>query len=81
MDFLIPLELSLSRRRPFFAKTLGDYLPIYPVKGYSMTKYIRVNVNRGYGYGALDSFNEGLDFARCGYRPYVAIFNFDAQKN
>ena len=33
--------------------------------------------NRGYGYGALDSFNEGLDFARSGYRPYVAIFNFD----
>ena len=39
--------------------------------------FIYLPENRGYGYGALDSFNEGLDFARSGYRPYVAIFNFD----
>ena len=39
--------------------------------------FIHLPENRGYGYGALDSFNEGLDFARSGYRPYVAIFNFD----
>ena len=39
--------------------------------------FIYLPENRGYGYGALDSFNEGLDFARTGYRPYVAIFNFD----
>ena len=39
--------------------------------------FIHLPENRGYGYGALDSFNEGLDFARTGYRPYVAIFNFD----
>ena len=39
--------------------------------------FICLPENRGYGYGALDSFNEGLDFARTGYRPYVAIFNFD----
>ena len=39
--------------------------------------FIYLPENRGYGYGALDSFNEGLDFARAGYRPYVAIFNFD----
>ena len=39
--------------------------------------FIYLPENRGYGYGALDSFNEGLDFARSGYRSYVAIFNFD----
>ena len=39
--------------------------------------FIYLPENRGYGYGALDSFNEGLDFARSGYSPYVAIFNFD----
>ena len=39
--------------------------------------FIYIPENRGYGYGALDAFNEGLEFARMGYRPYVAIFNFD----
>ena len=45
--------------------------------GIGENTFIYLPENRGYGYGALDSFNEGLDFARCGYRPYVAIFNFD----
>ncbi len=39
--------------------------------------FIHLPENTGYGYGALDSFNVGLEFARTGYRPYVAIFNFD----
>ena len=39
--------------------------------------FIYLPENTGYGYGALDSFNSGLEFARSGYRPYVAIFNFD----
>ena len=39
--------------------------------------FIYLPENRGYGYGALDAFNKGLEFARSGYRPYVAIFNFD----
>ena len=39
--------------------------------------FIYLPENTGYGYGALDSFNAGLEFARSGYRPYVAIFNFD----
>ena len=45
--------------------------------GIGENTFIYLPENRGYGYGALDSFNEGLDFARSGYRPYVAIFNFD----
>ena len=45
--------------------------------GIGENTFIYLPENRGYGYGALDSFNEGLDFARCGYRPYVDIFNFD----
>ena len=45
--------------------------------GVGENTFIYLPENRGYGYGALDAFNEGLDYARCGYRPYVAIFNFD----
>ena len=45
--------------------------------GIGENTFIYLPENRGYGYGALDAFNEGLDFARCGYRPYIAIFNFD----
>ena len=45
--------------------------------GIGENTFIYLSENRGYGYGALDSFNKGLEFARSGYRPYVAIFNFD----
>ena len=45
--------------------------------GIGENTFIYLPENRGYGYGALDGFNKGLDFARAGYRPYVAIFNFD----
>ena len=45
--------------------------------GIGENTFIYLPENRGYGYGALDAFNKGLEFARSGYRPYVAIFNFD----
>lgn len=45
--------------------------------GIGENTFIYLPENRGYGYGALDGFNKGLEFARAGYRPYVAIFNFD----
>lgn len=45
--------------------------------GIGENTFIYLPENRGYGYGALDGFNEGLGFAAAGYRPYVAIFNFD----
>ena len=45
--------------------------------GIGENTFIYLPENTGYGYGALDGFNEGLGFAAAGYRPYVAIFNFD----
>tara|TARA_Y100000310_G_scaffold344443_1_gene457242 strand:+ start:9544 stop:10401 length:858 start_codon:yes stop_codon:yes gene_type:complete len=45
--------------------------------GIGENTFIYLPKNNGYGYGALDGFNEGLRFAAAGYRPYVAIFNFD----
>jgi GT2 family glycosyltransferase len=45
--------------------------------GIGENTFIHLPENTGYGYGALDGFNEGLGFAAAGYRPYVAIFNFD----
>ena len=45
--------------------------------GIGENTFIYLPENTGYGYGALDGFNAGLGFAAAGYRPYVAIFNFD----
>ena len=45
--------------------------------GVGENNFIFIPENRGYGYGALDAFNEGLDFAECIQRPIVALFNFD----
>jgi hypothetical protein len=50
-----------------------DELP----SGIGENTFIRINENRGYGLGALDAINEGLAFAASGYRPIVALFNFD----
>ena len=39
--------------------------------------FIKIEDNRGYGYGALDAINKGLDFASAGYRDIVILTNFD----
>ena len=45
--------------------------------GIGENTFIHIPENRGYGYGALDGFNHGLNFAADGYRPIVMLFNFD----
>jgi len=39
--------------------------------------FITLPENTGYAYGALDAINEGLDFARAGYRDIIVLCNFD----
>ena len=39
--------------------------------------FIRLEENNGYAYGALDSINEGLEFAQNAHRDIVVVTNFD----
>ena len=48
--------LACAAYSPFLAKTLGDYLPIYPVKGYSMTAPI-IDINMSPVHSGIDEDN------------------------
>ncbi len=48
--------LSCAAHSPFLAKKAGDYLPIYPVKGYSMTAPI-TNINMAPIHSGIDEDN------------------------
>ena len=48
--------LSLAAHSPTFAKMVGDYLPIYPVKGYSFTVPI-INRDKVPTHGGIDEDN------------------------
>ena len=48
--------LSLAAYSPIFSKMLGDYLPIYPVKGYSFTVPI-IDMNKAPIFGGIDEDN------------------------
>ena len=48
--------LSLAAHSPTFAKMVGDYLPIYPVKGYSFTVPI-IDMVKSPTHGGIDEDN------------------------
>ena len=48
--------LALASHSTFFARKLGDYLPIYPVKGYSITLPI-VDFSKAPVHGGIDEDN------------------------
>jgi len=48
--------LACAAYSPFMAKTVGDYLPIYPVKGYSMTAPIK-DINMAPIHSGIDEDN------------------------
>jgi len=80
LDYRINLEIlryNFSYGDKLWITTVYNGDPDKLPSGIGENNFIYMSENRGYGLGALDAFNKGLAFASIGYRPIVAIFNFD----
>ena len=75
--------LSFASYSPIFSKMVGDYLPIYPVKGYSFTVPI-IDMDRAHIRGGIDEDNL-LAFSLMGERirftSVAEISGFDTKCN
>ncbi|MDP7195399.1 MAG: hypothetical protein QF864_04305 [SAR202 cluster bacterium] len=80
LDYRLNLEIlryNMSFGDKLWITTVFNGEPNGLPSGIGENTFLYIKENRGYGLGALDAFNEGLSYAKIGYRPIVIIMNFD----